>query len=176
MPDNIGLAGGLAGCGTAFGVPFWSFIMQSAINPENQSADIESQEGERITRYFSYDVAKNVPHFFIIAFWVVFCFGCIVPFLLTEKSDYETPEENTRKTSGVIELDVLLEGQEEKENANKLITENFDEQELQKKYKEIITSWKFISILFCFAFSFAECLFYKNTTKVIGINNYDDAT
>ena len=42
MPDNIGLAGGLASCGTALGITFWSFIGQRTINPNNEFAELES--------------------------------------------------------------------------------------------------------------------------------------
>lgn len=179
MPNYIGLASGVGVCGFSLGVSFWGCLSQMIINPDNKPAEIVSQEGLRETRYFTHDIVKNLPHFYIVAFWISFCFSCILPFILTEKKESNKNSEPVlmkKKSVGEIQLHVLDVDNKKTHTCITYCHEDDHQEQLNKRYQNHKYSWEFISVCLCLGICFAEVEAYKNSKKIIGINQYEDAT
>lgn len=98
MPNNKARAGGIAVCGNAFGPLFWSNVSLYMLNPNNQDPAITRVEGSFETKYFSFEIVKNLPNLWLVAIVLYTIYLVLLtPFLSDQESKDKKPAQMQSK-------------------------------------------------------------------------------
>jgi len=73
LPNNTGLAAGLAAMSSSFSVALYSSFGEYVMNPHKKNPSIQIIEGERVAKYFDHGVASQFPWYSLyILFMCIF--------------------------------------------------------------------------------------------------------